>query len=176
MALIVETGVGIAGAESYNSVAAISAYWVKRGHTSFATAWAAATTANHEGAAREATDFLDAEYGAFYRGTRKGYVQGKMWPRTSAQDGTGYYLPAMPPELKQAHAELAGRAISGRLSEDAALSGSVASKTVKAGPVSTTTSYEGGTSIEKKFGFLDGIMAPLLDRVESGSSASWAWR
>ena len=176
MALIVETGAGIAGAESYNSVAEISAYWAKRGHTSFATAWAAATTANHEGAAREATDFLDAEYGAFYRGTRKGYIQGKMWPRTQAQDGTGYFLPALPPELKQAHAELAGRAISARLSSDADVAGFVQSTSVKVGSISESITYAGGTKLEKKFGFLDGIMAPLLDRVEPGSSASWAWR
>ena len=176
MALIVETGAGIAGAESYNSVAEISAYWAKRGHTAFAVAWAAAITANHEGAAREATDFLDAEYGPFYRGTRKGYVQGKMWPRTSAQDGTGYILPALPPELKQAHAELAGRAISGRLSDDADVAGFVQSTSVKVGPISESITYAGGAMLEKKFGFLDGIMAPLLDRVEPGSSASWAWR
>jgi len=176
MALIVETGIGVAGAESYNSVAELSAYWLKRGHTSFATAWAAATTDAKEGAAREATDFLDAEYGQFYRGVRKGYVQGKMWPRTSAQDGTGYNLPDMPPELKQAHAELSGRAVSGRLSIDADVAGFVQSTSVKVGSISESITYAGGTKMERKFGFLDGIMAPLLDRVEPGSAASWSWR
>lgn len=176
MALIVEDGTGVPEAESYNSIAAISAYWLKRPHTGYAVAWAAADSDTQEGAAREATDYLDATFGALYRGTRKGYVQGRLYPRSGADDGTGYPLPDLPPELVQATSELAGRAVSGLLSPDADLSGAIKSTSVKVGPITDSIEYVPGTKIEKKFGFLEGLLSPILDRAEPGSAASWEWR
>lgn len=176
MALIVETGEGVPGAESYASVATISAYWAKRGHTAFATTWAAANVTAQEGAAREAADYLDAHWGPFYRGFRKGYVQGRLFPRIMAKDETGYYLPSLPPELVQANCELAARALVERLSEDADQTGSMESLSVKVGPISETLKLAAGGSVEKKFGFIDGLLAPILDRAVPGTAASWAWR
>lgn len=63
MTLIVETGASVVGAESYATTATIDAYWLARPQMAQAALWAAATDAVKEGAAREATAFLDAKIG-----------------------------------------------------------------------------------------------------------------
>lgn len=176
MALIVETGAGIVGAASYAAIDTIDAYWAARPHTTFATAWAAGSGPQKEGAARETTDFLDATYGPHYKGMRKGYVQGLLHPRTGATDEAGYPLPDMPPELVKAVCELSARAISKRLADDKNLSGAVSLQRAKAGPVEVTTEYKDGAALEKRFGFVAGLLAPILDGTQPGASGSWAWR
>lgn len=61
MALTVETGAGVAGADSYGSNAGALAYWVARPHSSFAATVAAADSDDLDGALREATQYLDAK-------------------------------------------------------------------------------------------------------------------
>jgi len=172
MSLIPETGVGVVGADTYASQAYIDAYWVARPHDAKAALWAAATSVNKDGAAREATAFIDATYGPHCLGTRSGTLQGLLWPRTGAKDAAGYDLPGLPAELQRAVAELAGRAISARLSADAKRAGAV-----KRNKVDTIEQeFFEGASTETKFGFVAGLLAPVLDGTQPGaSSAKWAW-
>lgn len=177
MTLIVETGASVVGAESYATTAAIDAYWLARPQMAQAALWAAATDAVKEGAAREATAFLDATYGPSYKGQRRGYIQGRLWPRSNALDEAGYPLPDLPPELIEATCELAGRAVSARLATDAAVDGVVKRTKKQVGPISTEVEYGDGAGRFARYGAIDGLMAPLLDSnpTSGGGHNNWAW-
>jgi len=170
MALTVEDGTGIVGAESYVSVADADNYWGNRTHTSFYTTWNAATTAEKEGTLREAAGYLDARYGEYYRGLRKGTLQGLQWPRAEAFDKAGYPLPDLPQEIINANSELASRALSAVLSADAARGGAVKKNKVE-GAVEQEF-FEGATS-ETKYGQIENMLAPVLDGTQRGGT--WAW-
>lgn len=172
--MIVEDGTGIVRAESYASIAVIDAFWAARTNRAEAALWAAKTTALKEGAAREGKSYLDATFGPYYRGIRAGYVQGGLWPRTGAFDDAGYPLPSLPPELIDANCELAGRAVTSRLAADAARGGAVKRKRSKAGPVETETEWADGATAETKYGFVAGILAPILTGLPG--AATWLWR
>lgn len=177
MALIVETGASVVGAESYAAIATIDAYWLARPQMAQSPLWAAATSQIKEGAAREATAFLDATYGPSYKGQRRGYIQGRLWPRSNANDEAGYPLPDLPPELVEATCELAGRAVSARLAADAAVDGVVKRTKKQVGPIATEVEYADGAGRFARFGAIDGLMAPLLDGAPSGDGSHnhWNW-
>lgn len=113
MALEVENGTGVAGAEAYASVAAADAYWAKRPQSPFATTWAAVTDVlTKEGALREGADYMDAELGLLYPGKPLTTTQGKLCPRADACDAS---FDGFPATLVAANIELAARAISSPL-------------------------------------------------------------
>lgn len=175
MTLTVETGTGIQGAESYVTVAYVDAHWTARSHLSFAATWAAATTAAKEGALREVTEYLDARFSEQYRGTRKGYLQGLEWPRSGALDDKELELPAVPPQLRNVCAALAGRAIGAPLSVDADTDAVVKSSSEKVDVMGESVTYFAGASNEKKFGVVLDALKPIL--ISSGNSnAMWNWR
>lgn len=173
MSLTVEDGTGVAGADAYASVAAVDAYWSARPHRAQAASWAALVTAQKEGCIREAAASIDA-YDEYFRGIRRGWVQGLCWPRSEAFDDAGFPLPDLPPALIAATAELAVRASSQELRADvAAQSERVAS--VSAGSVSvtfagsgSTTNGDGSTQTTQFTAAMD-LLAPLMDR------RGWAW-
>jgi hypothetical protein len=88
-----ETGAGVPGADTYAAQAWIDAYWTARPHLALAATWAAASTGNKDGAAREATAYIDGAFGPYFRGVRRGFVQGLEFPRTAAKDDASYALP-----------------------------------------------------------------------------------
>lgn len=172
MALLVEDGSGVQGAESYASIAFIKAYWANRPQSALAAAIASATDATIEGAAREATGFADATWGNYYRGKRAGYVQGLMWPRTDAFDEQDYPLPPVPPELQAAVAELAARAVSAALAQDYDRGNMVTSEQV--GPI--RIQYEPGGPTQKTYGVIALTLAPILTGSQPGApNPLWAW-
>lgn len=162
MSLTVETGAGVQGAESYAAIAFIDAYWAARPHRTESTAWAAASTPNKEGAAREATAFIDGNWGAQYRGVRRGYVQGLLFPRSEAKDDAGYPLSDLPAELPRAVAELSAKALTATLTPDIKAGGGVL-KRVKAGSVEVEYDNN-GARVEKTY--------PAIERMLSGLLAS----
>lgn len=172
----VETGAGVSGANTYALAATITAYWANQPHRAEAIAWAAAASDTQKGAGIEASAFLDGAYGPYYRGQRAGYVQGLLFPRVNAIDDADYQLPGLPPQIVTATCELAGRAVTAALSEDATVSGKIKRESVKAGPVSAETEYSSTVSSEKKFGFVAGILAPVLNGQQPGApTVNWAW-
>ena len=178
MTLSVETGDGIQGAEAYASIATIGAYWTKRSHMALATTWSAATDAQKEGAAREASTYLDATFGAFYRGARRGRLQGLLWPRSDAKDEAGYSLPDLPSEIVTATCELAARALSAPLAADIDLGARVKSQTKKVGPIEKTTEYfDGGSEATKtSYGMVSLMLATVLNGSQPGApNANWSW-
>lgn len=176
MTLIAEDGTGIAGAESYATIAQIDAYWAARTNNSNSAVWSSAVTAKKEGAAREASSYLDSIYGTSYRGTRSGYVQGLEWPRTGALDDAGTALPALPTQLIQACCELAVRALSAPLAEDQSVDGMVKRKKESVGPISEETEYESGSGRFARYGAVDKLLSPILNGSQQfATGQSWLW-
>jgi hypothetical protein len=175
MTLIVEDGTAVAGAESYATVAAADAYWDARPHSARSATWSAVDdAADKEGALREASAYLDATYGPYYRGVRQGHVQGLMWPRTGALDDAGYPMPELPSEIVAAAIELAVRAIGGPLAEDADRGARVKRERRKVDVVETETEYEAGAPVVERYGRIDGLLAPILNGQQPGApSAKW---
>lgn len=177
MALIVEDGTGVSGADSYPSVAEIDTYWTNRPHSPLAAVWLALTTAAKEGCAREGTAFLDANYGRDYLGIRRSSSQGLLFPRSEAYDEADFPLPGRPMALVYAVAELAARAASAPLSEDAPRGGRIKSKTETVGPITESITYADAAPSETAYGAVVGIIEPLLRRSrQSGPGDAWAWR
>jgi hypothetical protein len=170
MSLIVEDGTGVAGAESYVTLVVADAYFDARTHLALFTTWDAATDAKKEGALREASAYLDAKYGAYYKGLTAGAVQGLLWPRTGAADSAGFALQPVPSELQRASCELAARALSEPLASDDARGGKV--KRLKAGSVEIE--YADGAPVVTVYGIVDGIMEPLLNGKQGAAQWNWA--
>jgi hypothetical protein len=135
--IIVETGAGVADAESFASVAFASDYHRKRGNA----AWDDLDTADKEAKLRIATDFMEQEYREQWAGCRVSASQALSWPRYEvpmkdapggSSSSPGYYpFNTVPALVSQACALLALRSIDGDLSSVP----DVAVKREKAGPV-----------------------------------------
>lgn len=174
MTLTVEDGTGVAGANSYASVAFVDTYWSARITQEWSSSWSAADAASKESALLQATAFLDAEYGSHYRGSRQSYDNGLMWPRTDALDVHGNSLPDLPVELQRAAAELAARALSAQLAPDQGNAGTVKRVKQKVDVIETETEYDHPHDGQPAYGFVARMLEPLLDGSQSG--ASWHWR
>ena len=176
MSLTLETGSGVAGADAYASEAACTTYWSNRPHSTMATSWAAASVTQREGAIREATSYIDAVYGARFRGARAGYVQGLEWPRSDALDDDGFALPALPPQIVAACCELAARAIVSALAPDSETNGQIKRVRAKVGQLEEETEFMDGTATTTpRYGFVDLLLGPVLT-MPVGSAGSWGWR
>lgn len=174
--LMQEDGSGVYGANSYPALATVTAYWDNQPHRAEAAAWAAADSETKLGACVEGSAYVDATFGQFFRGQRMGYVQGLLWPRVNAFDESGYPLPDVPRELIEAVCELAGRAVSETLSEDKAVQGGVKRIRRKVGSIEQETEYLGSNGVEKKFGIVAGLLAPILNGGQPGAaSGRWVW-
>lgn len=179
MALIVEDGTGVSGAESYASTAYIDTYWANRTQNALSSVWTSLTdTGKKEGAAREATQYIEGMFAPYFRGLRRGWVQGLEWPRTGAFDGAealghiAYELPDMPDCLPAAVAELAVRSISGALAPDLKRGGAVTMQ--KAGPVEIQ--YEKGAPVRTTYGVVSLLLAPILDGSQPNApNPHWAF-
>jgi len=189
MPLIVETGAGLANAESYISVADFKAYWLRNYAVSAPT-----TDEAIEQALRRATRYIDGRYRDRFTGWRTTAVtQALEWPR----EGVSLYAPAgwgqywggfassgygyssgvvlgnavIPQQLKDATAEAAIRELTspGSLTPDQVPSKRVLRQAV--GPISTE--YANTTDTRPIVTLIDELLAPLLSR-QSALSGSLA--
>lgn len=174
MALIVEDGSIVAGAESYASVAYADTYHDNLGMTT----WAVLTTLQKEQMLRRATIFMLARYRGKWKGAKVKYEQKLDWPRVgvtpddadgSADPRSGYSyaytIPytTVPDEVKNACCELALRAAAGPLMADTQQT--VIQETV--GPI--TTKYDPNSPKDTQYPIIDSILGPLLG--SGGNSA-----
>lgn len=161
--LVVETGAGVANADSYGTLAQLDAYHVQRGNT----AWAALTEHLKEVAARDATDYMFQVYVSAWKGVRMTATQGLDWPRgfvytipyLNGATGSYPYLVAddiVPTEVFRAFAELALKASTAELNPD--LAKDIVSQTV--GPISTT--YATSSPQYKRYRSIDMMLRPYL--------------
>ncbi len=89
MALLVEDGSGITGAESYATVAEFTAYWLDHGDP---TASNEADECKIEVALRIATQYLEAVCGNSFIGQKKTKDQGLHFPVTGGVRRDGFTL------------------------------------------------------------------------------------
>lgn len=107
MALLIEDGTAVVGANSYLTVAELRAYAVLRGLT------LPTEDSEVEALLVKACDYLELKS---YIGDRASDKQGLSWPRTSIYDPTWKYIDKIPTCLKTAQSLLAVEAINGELS------------------------------------------------------------
>lgn len=152
MALVIETGQVVSGADSYVDLAAADLYHADRGNTS----WGVATDTDKEIALRKAAQYLDGTYLSRWKGRLLTALQPRQWPRYgvqlldvrsfSAENYDGGFnnglLPAniIPEQIKQAQCELAFRALTSPLAPDLSRGGKLTKLTV--GPI--TKEFEKG--------------------------------
>lgn len=107
MTLTVETGVGLADAESYASVAEFKAYAAKVGYDYTTPTY---TDTQIEQALRRATVWLDAKYRDQFQGTWTVSTQALEWPRSGVlYRNTAIEAYSVPTLLKNALCEAAWR-------------------------------------------------------------------
>lgn len=106
MALIVETGDGLADAESYISVTYFKSYCDAMGYS-----YAGKTDTEIEQALRRATMWIDAAYGSRFEGGRIELDQALVLPQSGLYDQRGYAIAAdvVPVQVQKATAEAAKR-------------------------------------------------------------------
>ncbi len=157
MALIVEDGSGVAGAESYITLAAASTYHANRGDTSFS---GLATDALREAALRKATDYMLQMYRERWKGLRVSASQALDWPRQGVEydDALMAYVAqtVVPNEVQWACAELALSSIAGALAPD--LARGVLSESI--GPISVT--YDPASPQYTRYRRVDALLSPFL--------------
>ncbi len=167
MALIVETGAIVAGAESYISVSGADTYHSDRGNAS----WAALTTAVKEQNLRKATEYMLQVYRQRWKGSRMSSGQTLDWPRAFVYidqilSGSSYAFPSLvsntvvPVEVQRACAELALKSSTAELLAD--LTQQKASVTV--GPISTT--YDSSSPQFKRYTAIDAMLSPYFEGVD----------
>lgn len=153
MALIVEDGTFVAGAESYASVAYADTYWSNRADT----VWSAADTADKEAALRKATQYLDATF--MWVGVIADTDQALNWPRSGAEDREGRDLVNEVPVLvKNATVEFAKAALSESILTDVTRDDQI--DRVKAGSVEVE--FSSGRSFQKTYTLAERMLAPVI--------------
>lgn len=166
MSLIVETGAGLANAESYISVADADAY-----NTAYVgnTTWAnvATTTAMKELALRVATQYIDAKYN--FKGYKVKQAQALVWPRSEVYDDGGYWLDSavIPECVRRAVVEAAIRHIMGDLLlgvQDKP--GLIASESVTVGPITTSKSYVAGRAQAKAYPKITAMLKTVIESMD----------
>lgn len=163
MTIIVETGSGLANAESYCTVAEATTYFSNIGNA----AWAAlASDAVREQSLRKAVAFMLGRYRFRWAGSRKTTTQALDWPRSLVPikdapnlygNSASYYADdAVPQVVKEACASLALRAASATLLADQ----SRTKKSVTIGPI--TTVYDDVAGQATQYVEVDAMVAPYL--------------
>tara|TARA_Y100000004_G_C8947428_1_gene426923 strand:- start:1002 stop:1628 length:627 start_codon:yes stop_codon:yes gene_type:complete len=153
----VDDGTGLSNSNSYVSVSDADDYHTGRGNTLWTHT--SVTTEEKEDALVRATDYIDKRFARKFRGWKSSSSQSLQWPRTDAEDDSGYLLQNIPTQLQQAVAEYAMRSISlhelspdpispvpaqknlNGHTRDLSATGEVSSKTEKIGPIEETTEY-----------------------------------
>jgi hypothetical protein len=164
MALIVEDGSIVDGAESYVTVSEADTYLAARG----VAAWAALSPEQKEINLRLATDYLQANYAQRWKGYLVDDLQPLDWPRQMVEVANAgvvvpiyYGLDEIPEDLKRAQILLGSYAMVGDLLTPT-LTRAVVSETV--GDLSVT--YDNATPQVKRYP----MVAALLGKFLRGSS------
>ena len=170
MALVIETGAGVPGADSYVDLAYALAYHAARNNA----AWASATDSVREAALRNATQYIDGKYNSRWKGVRINALQARQWPRlgvvldtvrgSSSLYDAGFthgLLPSdtVPDRVKQAVCELALRALAAALAPDLPRGGLIKNKTVDV----LSTTYMDSAPGHTVYQFIDMLLADFLN-------------
>jgi len=163
--ITIETGAGLADAESYASVAAADVRCASLGVTD----WAALDEAAKEVALRRATLFM-ATYRTRWAGCRVYQRQALDWPRYNVVvDGFPVPSTVVPADVVKACIDLAVRAASGAELLPDLDTGSNAIKKDKTGPLETEY-FQNTTDARERFVAVDALLAPYFGTSGGGNS------
>jgi hypothetical protein len=156
VALVVEDGTIVSGANSFATLAYANAYLSARGVTKFADA----DQGDQETALVRACDYLRDEVLFIYRGQRVAYNQPLPWPRQGASIYRGPSIPnnVIPQGLIDAQCELCFKALTADLQPDIEHGGGISSERI--GPIST--SYFEHANPRILITAIMGLIQPLL--------------
>lgn len=178
MPFLVENGTGVAGANSYASVAFYRTYWSERGRDVTGQ-----TDDSVQSYLIRATDFIEKRHGSQWRGTRSTLVQSLGFPREGVTiDGVTIDRDMLPYSLLAATAEYGFRASKyAELAPDTPVpferegidgtpvsgDGIITGKSEKVGPISESVSYADPTTASNAWGMpaypaADLLLSPLL--------------
>lgn len=167
MPLVVEDGTGKANADSYVERSLVSDYWTARADGAFA---AAASDDLRDAAIRRATQFIDAQWGDRFKGTRLVEGQALEWPRYGVTTREGWAVSGVPTQIVQATAELAKLALAGPLAGSGAQApapskSSLESLTAGSVSMSFATALKPALEVDHadKFYLVGRILRPLLN-------------
>jgi hypothetical protein len=154
MALVVETGAGLANAEAYISVVNADAYFLARSNA----AWAALDSMSKESALRKGADYMGQMYASRWQGFRVSATQALDWPRSGVcAFGYDVAYTTVPAAVANANAELALRASTGDLLADVGR----LKKRTKVGPLEVE--YADNVPASTQYKAIDGMLAPYLN-------------
>lgn len=170
--LIVETGSGVPGANSWITLDEADAYHEAYGNA----AWAPLTDEEKKAALRRATNYIVGAYSGKWKGVRTYEEQTLPWPRQKVYDYDNQLIPddVIPTALKDAQAEAGFReAIApNSLLPDRGAGGTITS--VSAGSVSV--SFDKGASVNPVFGVIDNLLNVFLNDPAGGTSTFFLQR
>lgn len=165
MSITVETGAGLADAESYASVSDADIYLAARGFS----LWATMSTTEKEQALRRGTEYLQGFYNGRWKGEKLTSTQALDWPRDGVVvDGFLIDYDAIPERLKNACIKTAFKAAAGDLVPD--LGRPTTSETV--GPISVT--YAVGARQQTRYQEIENMLAPYLEHASGSIKVSRA--
>lgn len=157
MALTIETGAIVSGADSYVSLVECDAYHTARGNAS----WAGTDTVKEQ-ALRKACSYIDHRYARRWKGIRTSPTQPLKWPRQRVvqyeEEPTILPINFIPQELKDAQCECALRYLSSDMLPDLENGGRVKSVTV--GSISQT--FMDGASANTSYQYVNAILSTLI--------------
>ena len=163
--LTIETGEGLADADSYASIAAADVRCASLG----LTAWAALAEADKEIALRKAMIFM-ATYRTRWAGRRVYRHQALDWPRYNVVvDGFAVPSTIVPPDVVNACIDLTVRAGRGEDLLPDLDTGSNAIKRDKVGPIDTEY-FQNTTDARERFVAVDTLLAPYFGSAGGGNS------
>lgn len=167
MTITIVATAGASNANSYSEIDFIDQYHADRGNTK----WGTVAAEDKKACAIRATDYIDKRFGRQFKGTRMQKDQRLAFPRLAAFDDDEFSIDGVPTKLMEAQAEYALRAaIYNVLAPDplrpvpredmtatdpvaasaaGVVIGALKSKSVKAGPVESSKSYETSLSISQ---------------------------
>lgn len=182
MALIVEDGTRVAGANTYVDISYSEDYFEARGDT----VWAGLSLEDKEFALIKAADYIESRFAYEFIGYMVDRDQAMQWPRQDAVLPDGWWVQSdeIPKRLKDAQCEYALQAaISGELIDQGATEASSSPKvaeTVKVGPITVSERFKDSTansrvvnssvvsaSSIKEYPKADLMLQPLLENASS---------
>ncbi len=154
MALTVEDGTGIAGANSYVSLATALIYHTDRNNV----AWLLASDTQRTAALIAATFYVDRMYLHRWPGVKTTASQSLQWPRSWAADINGYSIYGICQELKDAVCEAALIALSADLNP--VLSAPVKRKSIGNGAIDTT--YVTSDTVPVRYTLVERLLGTIV--------------
>ncbi len=162
--IVVETGAGVPGANSWVSRTTADTYHKDRGNT----AWAAAGGSERDTALILGAQFMGASYK--WAGSKTDRDNPMDWPRIGAVDDEGLQRDSdsIPVEIQHAQMEFALLALAGPLLPPLDRGGFI--KKVEAGPVAVE--WDGGAPAGRSFEYIERILDPLTEGRVGGSTVT----